>query len=231
MLISWGAASFMSGQCWLSETAQGHVNGVRTTCSVTCWAANRAGTLSAMVVNQPAGPGGQRWRRFPVPPRRPRKRLTRRCRGLVPSVPPAWPAGSTRTPRPASGRGPAGRRRGLGRFAHGTGLAAAARGSGRLLRSRRSQHRSRHAARGSAAAHRRLLCCGDGRPRIRGAGSLPPQQMLPAATPSAVLTLHTPVSGSSSSTRSAASRSPAIAATTERACSKPVAIRKVGARP
>ena len=45
------------------------------------------------------------------------------------------------------------------------------------------------------------------------------------------LELHTPVSGSSSSTRSAASMSPAIAATTERTCSKPVAIRNVGARP
>lgn len=44
-------------------------------------------------------------------------------------------------------------------------------------------------------------------------------------------TLQTPVSGRSSSTRSAASRSPASAAATERACSKPVAIRKVGARP
>jgi hypothetical protein len=44
-------------------------------------------------------------------------------------------------------------------------------------------------------------------------------------------TLHTPVSGKSSSTRSAACKSPASAATTERTCSKPVAIKKVGARP
>ena len=41
----------------------------------------------------------------------------------------------------------------------------------------------------------------------------------------------TPVSGSSSRTSRAAVQSPSMAATTERACSKPVASRKVGARP
>ncbi len=41
----------------------------------------------------------------------------------------------------------------------------------------------------------------------------------------------TPVSGSTSSTRRAATWSPAISATTERTCSYPVFIRKVGARP
>ena len=44
-------------------------------------------------------------------------------------------------------------------------------------------------------------------------------------------TEHTPVSGRTSSTRRAASQSPAIAATTDRACSYPVSIRNVGARP
>src|SRR5437764_9010319 len=43
--------------------------------------------------------------------------------------------------------------------------------------------------------------------------------------------LQTPVSGSTNSTRSAASRSPAISAAIERTCSYPVIIRKVGARP
>ncbi len=43
--------------------------------------------------------------------------------------------------------------------------------------------------------------------------------------------LQTPVSGSTSSTRSAASRSPASSAAIERTCSYPVIIRKVGARP
>lgn len=43
--------------------------------------------------------------------------------------------------------------------------------------------------------------------------------------------LQTPVSGRLSSTRAAASRSPANMATTERACSYPVANRNVGARP
>ena len=42
---------------------------------------------------------------------------------------------------------------------------------------------------------------------------------------------HAPVSGSTSSTRLAASRSPARAATTERVCSYPVRSRNVGARP
>lgn len=41
----------------------------------------------------------------------------------------------------------------------------------------------------------------------------------------------TPVSGSSSSTRAAASASPESSATIERTCSCPVASRKVGARP
>ena len=41
----------------------------------------------------------------------------------------------------------------------------------------------------------------------------------------------TPVSGSTSSTRRAASQLPAMALTTERACSYPVSIRNVGARP
>src|SRR5258706_11599641 len=56
-----------------------------------------------------------------------------------------------------------------------------------------------------------------------------PPQHLPAS--GAVDRLQTPVSGSTSSTRSAASRSPAISAAIERTCSYPVIIRKVGARP
>jgi hypothetical protein len=47
------------------------------------------------------------------------------------------------------------------------------------------------------------------------AGAGPPQQ--PA--PSLAVVLHTPVSGNTSSTRSAAATSPASIATTERACS------------
>jgi hypothetical protein len=42
---------------------------------------------------------------------------------------------------------------------------------------------------------------------------------------------HTPVSGRTSSTRRAASTSPARCAAMDRTCSCPVAIRKVGARP
>ena len=42
---------------------------------------------------------------------------------------------------------------------------------------------------------------------------------------------HTPVGGKVSSTRRADSQSPARAATTERTCSYPVSMRKVGARP
>src|SRR6478752_1744797 len=56
----------------------------------------------------------------------------------------------------------------------------------------------------------------------------PPQQLLASATAER---LQTPVSGSTSSTRSAASRSPAMSAAIERTCSYPVSIRKVGARP
>lgn len=69
------------------------------------------------------------------------------------------------------------------------------------------------------------------------AGSVPQEVPQPsAAAPgswSSVIRLveQTPVSGRSSSTASAAARSPARAATMERTCSYPVAIRKVGARP
>src|SRR6202795_2243532 len=56
----------------------------------------------------------------------------------------------------------------------------------------------------------------------------PPQQL---SASSVAERLQTPVSGSTSSTRSAASRSPAISAAIERTCSYPVIIKKVGARP
>src|SRR5437764_3354853 len=56
----------------------------------------------------------------------------------------------------------------------------------------------------------------------------PPQRLLASG---AGERLQTPVSGSTSSTRSAASRSPAMSAAIERTCSYPVSIRKVGARP
>ena len=58
-----------------------------------------------------------------------------------------------------------------------------------------------------------------------------PQHKLASAPSGSICALHTPVSGSTSCTSSAAARSPAIAATTERACSYPVNSRKVGARP
>src|SRR5690606_738207 len=54
------------------------------------------------------------------------------------------------------------------------------------------------------------------------------EQQLP---PGVMSVLHTPVAGSTSSTRAAASTSPASQATIERTCSYPVASRKVGARP
>ena len=62
----------------------------------------------------------------------------------------------------------------------------------------------------------------------KGAGAQHPA--LPTGSvPKSVV--QTPVSGRSSSTRDAASVSPASALTTERACSYPVIIRNVGARP
>jgi hypothetical protein len=54
--------------------------------------------------------------------------------------------------------------------------------------------------------------------RVTGTATLVPQQLPPisAASPSSE---HTPVSGRTSATRRAASQSPAIALTTDRACS------------
>jgi hypothetical protein len=69
------------------------------------------------------------------------------------------------------------------------------------------------------------------RPGVTGIGltSAEPQQPVAAAGPES--SEQTPVCGSTSATRRAASQSPAIALTTERACSYPVSIKKVGARP
>lgn len=63
--------------------------------------------------------------RAPAPTRRQRRPSARPRRGHARSAPPAWPAGSARTPRPASGPGP-------GRQRHGSGRA---RSSRRLSRS------------------------------------------------------------------------------------------------
>src|SRR5690348_10519700 len=73
-------------------------------------------------------------------------------------------------------------------------------------------------------------------PRFTGAAvSLDvPQQLevsLMVVASTGMSLLHTPVSGRSSWTSRAASQSPSRAATTERACSYPVASRNVGARP
>jgi hypothetical protein len=61
------------------------------------------------------------------------------------------------------------------------------------------------------------------------APSTSPEDPQPASPP--VLVEHTPVSGRTSSTLRADSQSPTNAATTERTCSQPVSVRKVGARP
>ena len=70
---------------------------------------------------------------------------------------------------------------------------------------------------------------GGGKGAAIGAGSAPQQRLLVAF--GLWSSEQTPVSGSTSSTRRAASKSPASAATTDRTCSYPVSIRNVGARP